>query len=843
MSVSFNSELTSANLNNAFASKSNDNTLSGQITLSHADSGATINDVQQLLNNINDDFVSLTNANTLSGDQTITGEVVLNNSGSGNQVSNLQQTINTMLSDISTLQSSGGGGGGGGSVYTFTNQTALDSYTPTRGDIVFLNDFEFDFTSTGSNQDLNGNIIFVNLAGTTGEALTSKFKDLINCNVYILGTDSSDTVYVGGMLNSSIRVYNSGSDEVVIRLGQISSDHLRSSEIVGFPLAIEIHDNAVNIQSCNISCDYFYINGVNCGIERTKLVTKEILNKSIANDAFSIVDNSDVKTGKWFTDNRVIISDSLFHADKGVSSSTSDKYNSTDTPNRYIYINSDLSSPSYLFNAFVGNDNFESLSFKNNHLYADDYVLVYNNQSHEIVKGRKYLIIADQDTNYAGDYRYNNIITVVDDSKNKYLTFTGTIQGCEIHTHNNRTEFENNPSIKDTNFKITGEVSFTSTELRKCKIDSSSTVGSGTAHNKIFFTDVNSTNLEVNGDDVVITQESTATRDNTWFHSKIDCWELEYNGNSATYDHTFAYSNIRARQLDINSNYEDRLRFSVCEGYSYRWITSDRFIVMDSTRFAIANTSSGNFKIRNAALATDSIINKDFGGGVVQPQGFLEILPSNSFSFLEEGVGSSKTTRSVVMFMQDLSTPLTFNWVVTSGFIALQPPYWSPVDSSSTTRCQFADSVNNDSDSFSVEVSRSDGSSNYITTNFTGKIEIEVSYLKAANMVAGGSNLPNSDIETRIKRVDSSSTESWVLNGAILCNQAITDYTQGISFDSGTTSTNVHVYEKAGRYQKITTECTTGDKFSLHTDTGGYLGLGGTRGALLHPYMKITRLE
>ena len=99
MSVGYNSELTSANLNSAFASKTENNDLQGILALSNAASGNGITNVQQMINDINDSYVSKTN------NSTITSIITLSNTSSGSSIGNLQQVVGDAVGNINTIQS------------------------------------------------------------------------------------------------------------------------------------------------------------------------------------------------------------------------------------------------------------------------------------------------------------------------------------------------------------------------------------------------------------------------------------------------------------------------------------------------------------------------------------------------------------------------------------------------------------------------------------------------------------------------------------------------------------------------------------------------------------------
>lgn len=76
MTVQYNSQLTSANVNNAFASKSADNTLAGILDLNNSSSGTRITNVQQKINDIE---TSLTEFQSSNAWTTVSTETISSN--------------------------------------------------------------------------------------------------------------------------------------------------------------------------------------------------------------------------------------------------------------------------------------------------------------------------------------------------------------------------------------------------------------------------------------------------------------------------------------------------------------------------------------------------------------------------------------------------------------------------------------------------------------------------------------------------------------------------------------------------------------------------------------------
>lgn len=80
MTVAYNSQLSSSNVNNAFASKSANNTLVGVLDLNNATSGDQIANVQQKINDIEDTTENLTWS--MTANQTVVAGGTINNSTS-----------------------------------------------------------------------------------------------------------------------------------------------------------------------------------------------------------------------------------------------------------------------------------------------------------------------------------------------------------------------------------------------------------------------------------------------------------------------------------------------------------------------------------------------------------------------------------------------------------------------------------------------------------------------------------------------------------------------------------------------------------------------------------------
>lgn len=86
MTVSYNSQLTSSNVNNAFASKSANNTLAGILDLNNTGSGNRVTNVQQKLNDLQDelDTFSSSNAWTTVASESISSGGTITTTGDDN---------------------------------------------------------------------------------------------------------------------------------------------------------------------------------------------------------------------------------------------------------------------------------------------------------------------------------------------------------------------------------------------------------------------------------------------------------------------------------------------------------------------------------------------------------------------------------------------------------------------------------------------------------------------------------------------------------------------------------------------------------------------------------------
>tara|TARA_R100000388_G_C7214466_1_gene145419 strand:- start:337 stop:855 length:519 start_codon:yes stop_codon:yes gene_type:complete len=86
MTVSYNSQLTSSNVNNAFASKSANNTLSGVLDLNESSSGDRVTNVQQKLNDLQTslDNFQVSNAWTTVATEDISASGTITTTGTDN---------------------------------------------------------------------------------------------------------------------------------------------------------------------------------------------------------------------------------------------------------------------------------------------------------------------------------------------------------------------------------------------------------------------------------------------------------------------------------------------------------------------------------------------------------------------------------------------------------------------------------------------------------------------------------------------------------------------------------------------------------------------------------------
>lgn len=86
MTVSYNSQLTSSNVNNAFASKSANNTLSGVLDLNESSSGDRVTNVQQKLNDLQTelDNFQTSNAWTTVATENISASGTITTTGTDN---------------------------------------------------------------------------------------------------------------------------------------------------------------------------------------------------------------------------------------------------------------------------------------------------------------------------------------------------------------------------------------------------------------------------------------------------------------------------------------------------------------------------------------------------------------------------------------------------------------------------------------------------------------------------------------------------------------------------------------------------------------------------------------
>lgn len=79
--------------------------------------------------------------------------------------------------------------GTGNNVHTFTSQVQLAGYTPADGAILILDNFAFDFSSSGLNVDLEKHTVYAKLPSSG----TCKFGNVKDCNIYLDSTNGSNT--------------------------------------------------------------------------------------------------------------------------------------------------------------------------------------------------------------------------------------------------------------------------------------------------------------------------------------------------------------------------------------------------------------------------------------------------------------------------------------------------------------------------------------------------------------------------------------------------------------------------------------------------------------------------
>lgn len=902
MSVSFNSELTSANLNNAFASKSNDNTLSGQITLDHADSGSQVSDLQQVINNILSDYASKTTNNTLAGDQTISGTqensgvINLTNSGSS-AVNDLQSVINDILGDITTLQSTSGGGSTGSSnVYIFTNQTALNSYTSSDGDILILNNFEFDFTSSGANTGLENQTIYVNLPSSG----TCKFDNLRGCNLVVFSNNSDADIELGDIHASrfigSVPENYTGKARFVFKiedLVEVASEwdgnrkyrYIRDTYFQapqfdfywphGYEQNWEITDSRFHCRvfhwkfvsnigdierqtqftRCHIQ-SYWLVQA--SGITTLSLVNSEY----ITQDAFM---NSTVEI--LFNDSKFL----LQNYDTSVANSGTD-YDSIDHNFRFNSYNYDLQDGDGDLLPFgIEDSNIKSLRVENNKLHYKDWVLITSQDTVDL-NGEKVLYTERGNTGDVNlDLSFNNCEVVLNNNSTGLgiTYFVGTMINCDVYLPSGKVRIgkasEGNTSIRNTKLNSPYLLTFANATLQDAtiKLDYNHN-GTGTFTdctlngvelkcNDFTFTDSSVNGLEVNGDqiafDSTLVLESKIWAKNVTFTNQNSTSELEHRYNDI-HASTFTTNLVQ----DQNITFRDSTIYAADVKYIHgAGVGGNRF------RFQGSNVRFGHIQLWNGfnqvyAGETDLYIgdtnNADtsWSTPVFTTEGIRSVNIRATGQYEIQSSTTGTENQYAALFMADGFTDLFVDYtVISNGVYAIQGRYWSPLDSPSTTRCQFFDSVNKSLDNFNAYHDRDGGTNNYIETKFNGQIEIEVSFEEIAEMIDSTFTISNPNVEARIKRVDSSNNESWVRNGQINNFRYLSSNTKAVSFDEGNTAySSVRIYYFQGRTMKITTDCSEGDKFSLHADTAGFLGSGtfhGTKGMVLHPFFKITRLD
>lgn len=860
MSVSFNSELTSANLNNAFASKIEDNNLSGQLTLSDPDSGASINNVQQLVNNINDDFASLTGANSIQGNQTITGQVTLNKTGSGNQVTDLQQTINTIQGNIATLQSSGGGGSGSNNVYTFTDQTALNAYTPSKGDIIILNNFTFDFTSTGSNKNLSGNIVLVNINLLNGDPHDCKFKDIENSNIYILGTLSLDRVFFGTLLNTSVKFYNSGSNKMTAIFGHnAAGEEVNCSEIVGNALTVIVQTNDVDMDSSKIVADHLYIQAP-LTLTRCDIKVEEFLNRTTSANDVQILKDTELRCDTWFTTRIVTATDCYINVrDYTRATSTS----GLTLPLKNILINGDDSA----FNMNFGQGTpaqsnyassippIKSFEFTRNMLKANGFFYVTTNTYNDVnfEEGGNYILIHEHanqgDINYASSparkvFSNCNIVslkgsnssstsgeqihgTVDDVYKNCTLSFFGQehyilaehMTDCNINVigeadfnteigsnvgQGNLTPFTRQIDFLNCNFKLQGATYFGNPKFRNCSI-----IGGAI---DIVVDAFNSAN-----DSRYSSTEPGPVGFNNCILNVYDIEVYLHNSRQFQIDDT----NIQSRYFTIHNAFDRMILFERCKVFIEDFAGSNQLVQVDRSYIQVARSDSNGPRFEyDTTVIADSVNNNDY----------IEVLPNNTANTFSNNTQTIEKKASIYN-TNATSTDFWYNSAVIGGTNMVVSPFYSEAGGWDTGNNLFGNSKSNSSD-FTTSTDTSVNADNYIQTNFTGTVKITVAYQRAVIMVNSNSSLSNPSVEARVQKKNGSSA-NFVDFGTAINNDLLSNTTGSISFNNGSNFVSKRKYEFEGKTYTFYQTCVPNDRFSLHNSANAVTTTGAFRGASL----------
>lgn len=713
--------------------------------------------------------------------------------GSNGQVLATDSNGNLSWQTVSSSSS-----GSGDNVHTFTSQVDLASYTHSEGNIIFLDDFEFDFSSTGLNQDISKATIYVNLAGTTGQALTSKFKNLTDCEVYLIGVDSSDIVYFEKTTNCKIALYNSSSSIVRFNLGSTASSDILNTEIKGNSLEIYNGGNDIIYNSSEIVCDYFYIDEIACSLNKTKLITKEFLNNSLANDSLNISNFSHLETSVWLNNDRCLVSDSyikvtnLQYYAPTDTTARSEFYNNADCPLTELYINNTASYA--VIPQYAGNDP-EIFEFKNNHSYFDKFIFVYNNESFEVINGENYLFYFDTNTTITTTEKFvNNKIILATNGLDRII-LDAEFYDCDI-----------NNALAYNIFILRGTYRF-------CNIKSQG----------IYVTNASIYNSKINTNGDIYFYAGTVTSTDL----KIGGMFFARTNYTFPYDSSFTLSNININNVNIQANdltlnqgstYHIALNNveSFTENINLTCATANELIFTDSLiKYTRNETISGETNI--------SVTRTTFGN-----EGSKKYVSSGDYS--DNELDTSGSGRAQIWLDANTGARVwSSTSVVGYGVCAI----------TTAARARFSDSLF-DSTYFSISTDTTSVSStnNYIQTNFNGYVRITYSISNAATNIPA--NIASSDFSYDViigrdrggtnTNIDDSLTRSGIGKSSGI--------TQQFSVDNGANFITTYIGLGDCVYRTCIIQVQNGDKYYLVRNTL----VNGTYTLLKNPLLEITRL-
>ena len=829
--------------------------------------------------------VDLSVAQNLSVTGTINNFNFPSSDGTNGQVLATDSNGNLSFQTISAS----GSGGTGDNVYTFSNQTTLGSYSQAEGNILVLDNFVFDFTSSGINTDLKNTIIYVNLPSTG----TVKFKNLTNCTIFINNNNTDCEIQVGDIDGCVIRQSISPSTSLTNRPKLVQSSttnanfgisesytYIKNSDIdirdfdIVPNIATEsdllisnskIKANVIfleGVESSNLVFDYLYV------IEKSEIRCKWLV---IDKDAVFRPYKTEIVCDDIFMHNPLIQYEfnggednsgfiKVLAKDKDLTDSGA-TYGSVEhqikSPNNSHFIINNifkLYETSPLNDAIGENFSITRYGLRSETAIITTPELLGSSSEHKSYFG-EHIIIASQwsDSNYTTSVSGGS--SKVPGAREIYASF----YGCNIQFLNlgDRTANEDYGSqivfygdIWDCDLKA----SKVRLEFRKSNDFTNSLRDSSFTAECFKIMTWSRDNTIINckfKDNSVVDDSDRKTVFNGGNHELkfLDC-ELDLRYVDA--DMPIVIENTRMRIYDTQRlsgyNFDDHSGYIIMQGFKNE-LTIVR--TSQSTDIKIkyrSNSSSSGFIVyeftqayidaNNGLTTTNAGVQTAYfaGGGdlTFNPKVYDNVKQAVSVGSFLDKIANGPAMFGFAGTTDVFSGDLWLSSVNINGVNYNTSLGWTRADSVSTVPATFNESIS----TANVTGIGFGQTFSYCKVDITGVYEIEYSAQQIAWIIAGGTTTTPS-AQVFIRKTDASGNDSIIEASKSYQKEQITNFTRSISLDGGNSFVSKKIYTLQGVSAKFLFSATAGDKFTLHTNTNTTSSQGG----LLVPLLKVTGID